>query len=166
LAAICIQVRAQLEALIDGELDGDPAVRLRAHLADCPGCRAHHAEAASLPARLAALGSPEPPPALVQGVLRRVRGEAIGPLRLWGPLAVELVLAVVALWYVSGLDGLSVLVQRTASDVGSLIGWGAGLSDLPAPAAGDVFLLLVCGLLMVTTLYHLALLARQGQRLS
>jgi len=166
VAAICIQVRAQLEALIDGELAPERAARLRAHLAGCPGCRAHHAEASSLPNRLAALASPEPPSSLVDGVLRRVRGDTIGPLRLWGPLAVELVLAVVALWYVSGLNGMSLLVRRTASDVGSLIGWGAGQSELPAPAAGDVFLLLVCGLLIVTTLYHLALLARQGPRLS
>lgn len=166
MAAICIQVRAQLESLIDGDVDAELGARLRAHLADCPGCRAHHAEASSLPARLAALASPEPPPGLVDGVLRRVRGQQIGPLHLWGPLVVELVLAVVALWYLSGLDGLSVLVQRTASDVGSLIGWGAGLSSLPAPAAGDVFLLLVCGLLMLTTLYHLAQLARLGPRLS
>jgi anti-sigma factor RsiW len=166
VAAICVQVRAELEALIDGEVDRNLDARLRAHLADCPACRAHHAEATSLPARVAALGSPEPPAGLVDGVLNRVRGQKIGPLRLWGPLVVELLLAVVALWYVSGLEGLSLLVQRTASDVGSLIGWGAGLSDLPAPAAGDVFLLLVCGLLMVTTLYHLTLLARLGPRFS
>jgi anti-sigma factor RsiW len=166
VAAVCIQVRAQLEALIDGELGDELEARTRAHLADCPGCRAHHAEATSLPTRLAALGSPEPPPALVDGVLRRVHGETLTPLHLWGPLVVEVILAMVALWYVSGLDGLSLLASRTASDVGSLIGWGAGLSDLPAPAAGDVFLLLVCGLLMVTTLYHLALLARLGPRLS
>ena len=166
MAAVCVQVRAQLEGLVDGDLDGDQAARARAHLADCAACRAHHAEASSLPARLGALGSPEPPAALVEGVLRRVRGETIGPLRLWGPLAVEVLLSVVALWYVSGLDGLSILARRTASDVGSLIGWGAGLSELPAPAAGDVFLLLVCGLLVVTTLYHLALLSRQGLRFS
>jgi len=166
VAAVCIQVRAHLEALNDGEAGDELEPRLRAHLADCPGCRAHHAEATSLPARLAALGSPEPPPALVAGVLRRVRGETLRPLHLWGPLVVEVVLLLVALWYVSGLDGLSLLVSRTAADVGSLIGWGAGLSALPSPAAGDVFLLLVCGLLMVTTLYHLALLARRAPRLS
>jgi anti-sigma factor RsiW len=166
VAAICIQVRAQLEALIDGEVDDAGATRLRAHLADCPGCRAHHAEATSLPNRLAALGSPEPPPALIDGVLRRARGETIGPLGLWGPLAVEVLLATVAFWYVSGLNGLSLLVQRTASDVGSLIGWGEGVTDLPTPAPGDVFLLLVCALLMLTTLSHLAILARLGPRLS
>jgi predicted anti-sigma-YlaC factor YlaD len=167
VAAICIHVRAHLESLIDGEAGAELEARLRAHLADCPGCRAHHAEAVSLPTRLAALGSPEPPKALVDEVLRRVHGETLTPLHLWGPLVVEVILALVALWYVSGLNGISLLVSRTASDVGSLIGWGAGLSDLPAPAAsGDVFLLLVCGLLVVTTLYHLALLARLGPRLS
>lgn len=165
MAAICIEVRAQLEALVDGELAGDRAAALRAHLAECAGCRAHHAEAISLPTRLAAIGSPEVPPALVAGVLRRVRGERIGPLHLWAPLVVELALFVIALWYVSGLSGLSLLVQRTASDVSSLVGWGIGTADLPAPQMGDVFLLLVCVLLMVTTLYHLTLLSRQGAKL-
>ncbi len=166
MAAICVQVRAQLEALVDGDLGASHSVELRAHLAGCAACRAHHAEAVSLPSRLAAIASPEPQPGLVEEVLRRVRGERVGPLRLWGPLAVEVALCAIALWYVSGLSGISQLVQRTASDAASLVGWGVGQADLPAPAAGDVFLLLVCGLLTVVTLYHLALLARQAPRLS
>lgn len=166
MAAVCVQVRARLEALVDGELGAGPTAELRAHLAECTSCRAHHAEASSLPSRLAAVGGPEPPLTLLGGVLRRVQRERIGPLRLWSPLAIELALSVVALWYVSGLDGLSILVQRTTSDVGALIGWGLGEADLPAPPGGDVFLLLVCGLLLVTTLYHLSLLSRQGQRFS
>jgi predicted anti-sigma-YlaC factor YlaD len=166
VAAVCLQVRDQLEALVDGELGTERTVAVRAHLADCPACRAHHAEASSLPSRLAAMSSPEPSPALLGGVLRRVRRQRVGPLGVWGPLAVEVVLSVVALWYVSGLNGLSQLVERTASDVGAMAGWGVGEADLPAPAAGDVFLLLVCGLLLVTTVYHLSLLARQGPRLS
>lgn len=166
MAAICIQIRAQLEALVDGDLGAARVAELRAHLAECDACRAHHAEATSLPSRLTALSSPEPPPGLVAEVLRRVRGERVGPLRLWGPLAVELVLSGIALWSVSGLSGISLLVERTASDVASLVGWGAGQADLPAPAPEDVFLLLVCGLLTVVTLYHLALLARQAPRLT
>ncbi|HXM56792.1 MAG TPA: zf-HC2 domain-containing protein [Candidatus Dormibacteraeota bacterium] len=166
MAAICLQVRDQLERLVDGELPAGPAAELRAHLSDCAACRAHHAEASSLPSRLGAIAGPEPPPALLGDVLRRVRRDRVGPLRLWGPLAVELLLVVVAFWYVSGLDGLSFLVQRTAADMAALAGWGAGQADLPAPPTGDVFLLLVCGLLLVTTLYHLALLSRQGPRLS
>jgi anti-sigma factor RsiW len=166
VAAICLEVRDHLETLVDGELPAGQAAVVRVHLAECPACRAHHAEATSLPSRLAAIAGPEPPSALLGDVLRRVRRERVGPLRLWGPLAVELALVVVAFWYVSGLDGLSFLVQRTASDVAALAGWGAGQADLPAPPTADVFLLLVCGLLLVTTLYHLTLLSRQGPRLS
>lgn len=165
MAAVCVQVRAQLEALVDGELAVERAAALRAHLADCAACRAHHAEASSLPSRLAAIGSPGPPAGLVEEVLRRVRGERVGPLRVWGPLAVELALCLVALWYVSGLNGLSILLQRTVSDVASLIGWGAGQADPPAAPIGDVFLLLMAGLLTMTTVYHLTLLARQGPSL-
>jgi anti-sigma factor RsiW len=162
VAAACVRVRDHLEELVDGELPVDRAGELRGHLAECPACRAHHSEATSLPSRLAAVGGPEPPPGLMADVLRRVRRERVGPLGVWGPLAVELVLAAVALWYISGLSGLSLLVTRTASDVSALVGWGVGDADLPAPAAGDVFLLVVCALLLVTTAAHLALLSRQG----
>jgi anti-sigma factor RsiW len=162
VAAICVRVRDQLEALVDGELPADRLAALRAHLAECSGCRVHHSEATSLPSRIAAVGGPEPPAGLVADVLRRVRRERVGPLGVWGPLAVELALVVVALWYISGLSGLSRLVQRTASDVSALVGWGLGDADLPAPAPGDVFLLVVCALLLVTTVAHLTLLARQG----
>jgi anti-sigma factor RsiW len=166
MAAICAHARDQLETLVDGELGDERAAGLRAHLAECPACRAHHAEATSLPTRLAAIAGPEPPAALIGEVLRRVDRERIGPLRLWGPLVVELVLFVVTFWYVSGLSGLSLLVKRTASDVSALAGWGVGQAELPAPPAGDVFLLLVCGLLLVTTLYHLSQLSRLGPRWS
>lgn len=164
MSAVCVTVRAELEALVDGQLGARRGAEVRAHLAACEDCRAHHAEAISLPSRLAAIASPEPPPGLLDEVLRRVRSERVGPLRLWGPLVVELALFSVALWYVSGLDGLTRLAQRTASDVGAMIGWGAGEADLPAPPAGDVFLLLVCGLLLLTTLYHLSQLSRQAPR--
>jgi predicted anti-sigma-YlaC factor YlaD len=164
VAAICVWVRDQLESLVDGELETGRAVELRAHLAECGDCRAHHAEATSLPPRLAAVPIPEPPGTLVGDVLHRVSRDRIGPLRLWGPLAVELTLFLATFWYVSGLQGLSLLVQHTASDVGALAGWGVGQADLPAPAAGDVFLLLLCGLLVATTLYHLVLLSRYSPR--
>jgi anti-sigma factor RsiW len=164
VAAICVWTRDQLEALVDGELDPARGTQLRAHLAECADCRAHHAEACSLPARLAAIPSPEPPRALVAGVLRSVRREQIPALHLWGPLAVELALCLVALWYVSGLRGLYVLAQRTSSDVGALLAWGGGQAQLPAPPVGDLFLLLVCGLLVATSLYHLVLLSRQAPR--
>ncbi len=165
MASTCLGVRDQLEALVDGELEAPRAQQLRDHLASCSVCRAHHTEASSLPARLGAFRAPEPPPTLVQDVLRRVCGERLSPLRLWAPLGVEAALFLVTLWYVSGFGGLYLLVQRAAADAGAAVGLDAGQTGLP-PAAGDVFLLLVCGLLLVTTLYHLVLLSRQGLRLS
>ncbi len=164
MAAVCVRTRDQLEALVDGELEASRGAELRAHLAECADCRAHHAEACSLPTRLAAVPSPEPPGALVADVLRSVRRERVPPLHLWGPLAIELALCLVALWYVSGLRGLYVLAQHTSSDVGALLAWGAGGAQLPAPPAGDVFLLLVCALLVATSLCHLVLLSRQSPR--
>jgi anti-sigma factor RsiW len=166
MATACVHARSDLEALVDGDLADARARELRAHLVECPSCRAHHAEASSLPHRLAAVGGPPPPSGLVDGVLRRIHRERVGPVRLWAPLAMEIALSLVVLWYLSGFDGLSLLVQREAGDAGALIGWGLGQAALPAPPAGDVFLLLVCGLLMMTTLYHLTLLSRQGPRLS
>ena len=104
----------------------------------------------------------DPPPALVAGVLRRAARDRVDPLHLWGPLAVELGLVLVTLWYLSGLQGLLALARRTVADVGAVASWGAGQADLPAPPAGDLILLVLCGLLLATTLYHLALLSRRG----
>lgn len=80
--------------------------------------------------------------------------------------AAELLLFGVVLWYLSGPQGLVTLMQRTAADAASLLGWGAGVAHLPAATAGDVFLLLLFGLLVVVTVYHLTLLARAGFRTS
>jgi anti-sigma factor RsiW len=155
----CADVRARLETLVDGEGDG---ADVSAHLAACPACGAHHAEAASLPWRLAALRSPEPPPSLVQEVLRRVGRNRVGPLRFWSLLGVEAFLALVTLWYVSGLDGLVRIAQGTASEVAAVA--GGGFEVPPAPAV-DLFLLLLSGLLLAVTLYHLTLLSGQEPRL-
>lgn len=165
MAAICVRLRDHLEALVDGQVEPAVAAELRAHMAACDACREHYREAASLPRRLAAVPAPEPPASLVRDVVRRVSRERVGALRLWAPLGAELALFLVTLWYVSGFRGLYLLVQRTAADAGAVLGWGAGQSDLPAPTAGDVFLLVLCALLIATTLYHLTLLSRQGARL-
>src|SRR5262245_46427624 len=166
MAAICVWVREQLEPLIDGDLAPARVDELRGHLAACEACREHYAEASSLPTRLAVVPPPEPPLHLVRDVLRRVRGDRTGPIRLWGPPGLQLVLSLITRWYMSGFGGLYLLVQRTAADAGAVLGWDLGQANLPPPAAGDLFLLLLCGLLVATTLYHLTLLARLGLRLS
>ena len=158
----CDTVSAGLEALVDGDLPEDQASFLRAHLAGCAACRRHHAEAASLPGRLAAMRRPEAPPELVAGVLSRVSARGPRPLEVWGLLAAEAALVLVAGWYLSGLGGLLGLGRRTVADVGGWVDWFAGQADVPAQAAGDVFLLLISGLLVLVTLLHLALLSRHG----
>lgn len=158
----CIATRAALEALIDGELPARQAALLQAHLNECPDCRRHYAEAVSLPHRLSVIRGPQPPPTLVAGVLHQVRADRTRPFVVWGLLAAEILLVAVAGWYLSGVGGLLSLGGRTATDVGGWLNWFAGQADLPGPSAGDVFLVLISGLLVLVTLLHLALLARQG----
>lgn len=95
--------------------------------------------------------------------MRRVEPQ-VRPFQLWGLLGAEALLVAVAAWYVSGLEGLASLGQRTLSDVAASLGWGVAQAELPQPAAGDLFLLILAGLLAVLSLWHLALLARQPLR--
>jgi anti-sigma factor RsiW len=159
----CAGVRARLELLADGELDAGTAADLRAHVARCPDCRAQHREAVSLPARLRALRSPDPPPSLVDNVMRRV-APGSRALEVWGLLVPEVVLVLVAAWYTSGIGGLLEVARRTASDAGAFLNWGTGGGSPPAPVPGDLFLLLVTLLIAALSLWHLSLLARQAPK--
>lgn len=159
----CREVRRRLELLVDAELDAATAAALRAHLARCGSCRAQHREAASVPSRLRALRSPAPPASLVDGVMRRVAPRSRA-LEVWGLLVPEALLMLVAAWYTSGIGGLVEITRRTASDAAAFLDWGAGGGNLPAPAPGDLFMLLVTLLLAVLTLWHLSLLARQSPK--
>jgi predicted anti-sigma-YlaC factor YlaD len=162
MGSACIAVRAQLEALVDGEVGERTSRLLRSHLSVCPECRALYASAASLPNRVAALPAPAPPPSLLAGVVHLVKRDRVRPLHFWGLFATEAFLVLTAAWYLSGVAGLLDLAGRTAVDVGGWIGWLAGQSAMPDPAAGDLFLLLICSVLLVVTILHLALLSRRG----
>jgi anti-sigma factor RsiW len=156
-------VRSRLEVLADGELDAPTAAALRAHVAGCPGCRAHHHEAASVPARLRALRSPSPPASLIEEVMRRVAPRSRAR-DVWGLLVPEVVLVLIAAWYTSGIGGLLDVARRTASDAGAFLSWGLGAGSPPAPVPGDLFLLIVTLLLAALSLWHLSLLARQSPK--
>lgn len=162
MAAACIAVRARLEALVDGEMSERAARLLRSHLVECPECRALYTAAAVLPSQLAALPAPDPPPSLLSGVLQLVGRDTVRPLHLWSLFASEAVLVLMAAWYLSGFAGMLDLAGRTAADVSGWIGWFAGQAGPPDPAEGDLFLLLICGALVVVTILHLALLSRHG----
>jgi len=163
----CHELRQRLEPLVDGELDQETAARLEAHLRACSGCSKAYEEAVSLPFRLRALKAPEPPPALVPAVMRAWGAPAsldqpavwTRPV-IWAPLLAEGGLAGIIGLYLSGLAGVAALARATVGDLGALWGWGVGSSTPPSDFSAD---LVVVGalLLMVVTIYHLAVLVRQ-----
>ena len=156
----CIGIRSQLEALVDGDLDAATAGRLKAHLRTCAACRAEHELAASLPSRLRALTAPAPPPDLLPSVLRAVQRERLHA-RLGPALgAAEAILVALAVWYLSGIQGIANLGGRIAGEASQLLGWGTGAAELPAPPAGDLFVLLVSLALALVCAFHLALLSQ------
>ncbi len=164
----CHELRQRLEPLVDRELDQETTARLEAHLRSCSGCSKAYEEAVSLPFRLWALRAPEPPPALVPAVMRAVGAAArlerpavwTRPL-IWAPLLAEGGLAGVIGLYLSGVAGVAALARATVGDLGALWGWSVGFSSPPSDFSADLVVVVGALLLMVVTIYHLALLARQ-----
>ncbi|MGI8563483.1 MAG: anti-sigma factor family protein [Candidatus Dormibacter sp.] len=157
----CAEVRSRLEAVVDGELDA-ALLEVRQHLAICGACRRQHEEAASLPSRIRALPTPALPEDLLPQVLRRVAPRT-RPLEDWGVLASEAVLGLVVLWYLSGLDGLLGLGQRTLSELDAALGWQPGRS-LGSGSGVDLFLLLLALGVALLAVWHLSLLSRNLRR--
>ncbi len=60
----CPEFAERFVAFFDGELEGEAADEVAAHLDSCPACRAAAEATALLDAPLAALGRPPPPPAV------------------------------------------------------------------------------------------------------
>ncbi len=157
----CVEVRSRLEAIVDGERDASlPDVRQ--HLAACGDCSRHYEEAASLPSRIRALPAPAPPPELVTQVLRRVAPRS-HPLEVWALVAGEAALGLVVLWYVSGLEGLLGLGQRTLNELDEALGWQSGRS-LASGSGVDLFLLLLALGVALLAVWHLSLLSRNLRR--
>jgi predicted anti-sigma-YlaC factor YlaD len=161
----CAEVRRLLEAMVDGDLDRARRTAVRDHLRQCAACAAASDEAASLPSRLRALSSPDPPPSLVASVLARVpRRQRLGSLG-WGLLAPEALLVAFIVWYVSGPTGLADLAGSTTTEVFGLLAWASGLGDQPpAAAAVDGLLTIALAILAAVCAGHLAILARTGPR--
>jgi predicted anti-sigma-YlaC factor YlaD len=159
----CRAARSLLEELVDGELEPEQAHEVRAHLHACAECRGEYEQAASLPLRLRALPSPQPPdlaPAVMCAVAAR------RPRLGWARRVAQLVVALAIAGYVSGVRGLARLGADVGGDLGALMGWSSGSTSLPAPASVDVLLLLGFIALMGLAAWHLALLARQAPRLA
>jgi predicted anti-sigma-YlaC factor YlaD len=161
----CARVRVLLETYVDGDLARDDpplAGAVRDHLSGCADCRRQHHQAVSVPFRLKALSSPQPPESLIGDVMRSVAATPQGYRRAWALLAPEAILAAFILWYLSGLDGLTSIASGVFGDLGSLAGWGAGAGPLPSVPPVDVLLLLALIALTAVAGYHLSILVRLG----
>ena len=132
--------RDQLSALLDGELDGAARARVTAHLADCADCRACLAELTALHELLGGMEELEPPAALAERVMARVRAERMArrvPGRGWHGWAAAAACAAVALLALNGLPRMggagapTSAAQETAS---------AGAETEEAPAGRELLL--------------------------
>ena len=159
----CARVRVLLESYADGDLaaeDPATAAAVRDHLAGCAECRRQHEQAVSLPFRLKALTSPDPPQHLVSTVMSAVAPERDAYRRSWTLLLPEAVLSAFILWYVSGLDGLASIASGIFNDLQGLAGWSAGIGPLPDVPGVDVLLLAALIALTAIAGYHLSILVR------
>ncbi len=64
----CPDVDDQLEALIDGDLDPEPAARVEAHVEGCERCRAERRRAEEVRAALRGMPAFDPPPSVAAAV--------------------------------------------------------------------------------------------------
>jgi predicted anti-sigma-YlaC factor YlaD len=166
-ALTCARARVLLESYIDGDLASERAEvarDLREHLAACTDCRRQHDQAASLPHRLKALSSPPPRESLTRDVMRAVTPVRARSRGAWSLLLPEAALVAFILWYLSGLDGLTVLASGVFGDLQRLAGWGSGSGPLPRVPSVDVLLLLAVIALTAIAAYHLSILIRLAPR--
>jgi hypothetical protein len=95
----CTEARERLSPLLDGELGAAEAAEVRAHVAECEGCREHHAELAALVSTLRGAPSPALPEGFAAEVLAalpsRRRGGLLRLVPLAGLAAAALLVAVV-----------------------------------------------------------------------
>ena len=71
----CEEFAALLDPYVDGELSGEEAARVRAHLESCPGCQAYADGALAIRAAFPEIRETAVPAGFVQGVMAVVRAE-------------------------------------------------------------------------------------------
>lgn len=71
----CEEFAALLDPYVDGELSGEEAARVRAHLESCPGCQAYADGALAIRAAFPEIGETAVPAGFAQGVMAAVRAE-------------------------------------------------------------------------------------------
>ena len=71
----CEEYAALLDLYVDGELSGEEAARVRAHLESCPSCQAYVDGALAIRAAFPEAEETVVPEGFVQGVMAAVRAE-------------------------------------------------------------------------------------------
>ena len=104
----CEEYAALLNAYFDGECTPEETERVRAHLAECPGCRAYLAELAAIRDAFPTLEDTEVPDGLADAVCAAVRADAAprrAPRRHWWKTVCTAAacLALLAVLYRSGV---------------------------------------------------------------
>lgn len=163
----CARVRVLLEPFVDGDLarsEPSLAAQVKTHIATCSDCRRQHDQAISLPHRLKALTAPAPRESLMHDVMGAVTPIRADSKRAWTLLAPEAALVAFILWYLSGLDGLTLIASGVFGDLQGLAGWGSGSGPLPRVPSVDVLLLLAVIALTAIAAYHLSILVRLTPR--
>ena len=133
----CLDIDAELSALIDGELGGQPLARVEAHLARCERCRARLAELRAADVALAALPASAVPGDLAARLARRIEAEAPG--RIAAPRDAPRRARRVAAWLALPAAAAAALalylgLRPAASPEGPQV----AREPLPAPAAAPV----------------------------
>ena len=78
----CEQYAALLDLFVDGELAGDEMERVRAHLAECPGCQAYVDDALAIRAGFPDIEDTAVPEGFAEGVMERIREASAGERKL------------------------------------------------------------------------------------
>jgi predicted anti-sigma-YlaC factor YlaD len=158
----CPKVRRRLSAYQDGELKPGEAVRVEAHLQDCPACRERYQELDRIWRSLGELGGIQPSPGFYSRLARRIEGQqraglltrlrwAVHPLTAALPSPAVLILGILVGIYTGNLvatGGLKPLRSRSGSSMAGAVTLLSlrAFDAVPPGTLGEGYLRAVCEL--------------------
>lgn len=126
----CEEFAALLDPYVDGELSGEEAARVRAHLESCPGCQAYADGALAIRAAFPEIRETAVPAGFVQGVMAVVRAEEARGRTRKNRRWKQILLPLAACFAVA-------VVLRTIPGVGNQGGFRTDSNPAPAEAANN-----------------------------
>ena len=126
----CEEFAALLDPYVDGELSGEEAARVRAHLESCPGCQAYADGALAIRAAFPEIRETAVPAGFAQGVMAAVRAEEARGRTRKNRRGKQILLPLAACFAVA-------VVLRTIPGVGNQGGFRTDSNPAPAEAANN-----------------------------